>query len=59
MLNIYARIDEIEKLLQHEDITSYRIEINTAKKNYLIDMSEQEKTETNTIGFKIPNRKEE
>ena len=44
MLNIYSRLDEIEKLLQHEEITGYRIEINTVDKTYLLYKSEQEKT---------------
>lgn len=58
MLNIYSRIDEIEKLLQHEDITGYRIEINTEEKNYLIDKPEQEKVNTNAVGFQIQSRNE-
>lgn len=58
MLNIYSRIEEIEKLLQHEDITGYRIEINTEEKNYLIDKPEQEQQHTNVIGFQIPSKNE-
>lgn len=56
MLNIYSRIEEIEKLLQHEDITGYRIEINTEEKNYLIDKPEQERQYTNAVGFQIPSK---
>lgn len=58
MLNIYSRIEEMEKLLQHEDITGYRIEINTEEKNYLIDKPEQEQQHTNAIGFQIPSKNE-
>lgn len=58
MLNIYSRIEEIEKLLQHEDIIGYRIEINTEEKNYLVDKPEQEKVYTNAIGFTIPSKNE-
>lgn len=58
MLSIYSRIGEIEKILQHKDITGYRIEINTEEKNYLLDKPEQEKENTNAIGFQIPNRNE-
>ena len=56
MLNIWKRIEEIEKILEHEDITGYRIEINTAKKNYLLDNPEQEQHHTNAIGFMIPSK---
>ncbi len=58
MLNIYSRIEEIEKLLQHEDIIGYRIEINTEEKNYLVDKPEQEKVNTNAVGFQIPSKNE-
>lgn len=58
MLNIWRRIDEIEKLLQHEDITGYRIEINTEEKNYLVDKPEQEKVYTNVVGFQMPSKNE-
>lgn len=58
MLNIWKRIEEIEKLLQHEDITGYRIEINTQDKNYLLDKPEREKVQTNAIGFSIPSKSE-
>lgn len=58
MLNIWKRIEEIEKLLQDEEITGYRIEINTVDKMYLLDKPEQEKQNTNAIGFSIPNRNE-
>lgn len=54
MLNIYSRLDEIEKLLQHEEITGYRIEINTVDKTYLLNKPEQEKQNINAIGFHIP-----
>ena len=53
---MWKRIEEIEKLLQHEDITGYRIEINTPKKNYLLDKPEQEKINTNAIGFHIQSK---
>lgn len=59
MLNIWRRIEEIEKLLQHEDITGYKIEINTSDKNYILDKPEQEQQHTNAIGFTIPNEDEE
>lgn len=58
MLNIWKRIEEIEKLLQDEEITGYRIEINTVDKMYLLDKPEREKQNTNAIGFEIPNRNE-
>lgn len=58
MLNIWKRIEEIEKLLKHKDITGYRIEINTEEKNYLLDKPEQEKVNTNAIGFQIPSKNE-
>lgn len=58
MLNVWKRIEEIEKLLQNEEITGYRIEINTVDKMYLLDKPEQEKQNTNAIGFSIPNRNE-
>lgn len=58
MLNIYSRIEEIEKLLQHEDITGYRIEINTEEKNYLVDKPEQEQQHTNAVGFQMPSKNE-
>lgn len=57
MLNVWKRIEEIEKLLEHEEITGYRIEINTVDKMYLLDKPEREKN-TNAIGFEIPNRNE-
>lgn len=53
MLNIWNRIEEIEKLLQHKNITGYRIEINTVDKNYLLDKPEREQSNTNAIGFKM------
>lgn len=56
MLNIYKKIEEIEKLLQHENITGYRIEINTSEKNYLLDKPEQEQHHTNAVGFVIPSK---
>ena len=59
MLNIWKRIEEIEKLLQHEDITGYRIEINTSDKNYLLDKPEREEQHTNAIGFSIPSKSDE
>ena len=46
MLNIWKRIEEIEKLLQDEEITGYRIEINTLDKMYLLDKPEREKQNT-------------
>ena len=60
MLNIWKRIEEIEKLLEHEKITGYRIQINTKEKNYLLDKPEQEEEENviNAIGFEIPNKHE-
>lgn len=58
MLNIWKRIEEIEKLLQDEEITGYRIEINTVDKMYLLDKPEREKQNTNVIGFEIPNKNE-
>lgn len=58
MLNIWNRIEEIEKLLQHKNITGYRIEINTVDKNYLLDKPEREQSNTNAIGFQIPSRNE-
>ncbi len=58
MLLIWKRIEEIEKLLQHEDITGYRIEIDTVDKMYLLDKHEPEKVNTNAIGFSIPSKNE-
>lgn len=58
MLNIWKRIEEIEKLLQDEEITGYRIEINTADKNYLVDKPERERQNTYAIGFEIPSKNE-
>ncbi len=60
MLNIWKRIEEIEKLLEHAEITGYRIQINTKEKNYLLDKAEQEEEENviNAIGFEIPNKNE-
>lgn len=57
MLKIWKKIEEIEKLLKHEEITGYRIQINTKEKNYLLDKPELEEEEnvTNAIGFKIPS----
>lgn len=55
---MFKILEEIEKLLNKKEITSYRIEINTADKNYLIDKLEQEKQNTNVIGFEIPNKNE-
>ena len=56
MLNVLKRIEEIEKLLQNEEITGYRIEINTVDKMYLLDKPEREKQNTNAIGFEIPSK---
>ena len=53
MLNVLKRI---EKLLEHEEITGYRIEINTVDKMYLLDKPEREKQNTNAIGFEIPSK---
>lgn len=58
MLDIWKRIDKIEKILQHENITGYRIEINTLDKNYLLDKPEKENIHTNAIGFQIPSKNE-
>lgn len=59
MLNIWKRIEEIEKLLEHAEITGYRIQINTKEKNYLLDKPEQEEENViNAIGFEIPNKNE-
>ncbi len=58
MLNIYGRIDEIEKLMGHEKITGYKIEIYTEEKNYVVYKPEQEKINTNAVGFEIPNKNE-
>ena len=56
MLNVLKRIEEIEKLLQNEETTGYRIEINTVDKMYLLDKPEQEKQNTNAIGFEMPSK---
>lgn len=53
---IFKILEEIEELLNKKEITGYRIEINTADKNYLIDKLEQEKQNTNAIGFTIPSK---
>lgn len=53
MLNV---LKKIEKILEHEEITGYRIEINTVDKMYLLDKSEQEKQNTNAIGFEMPSK---
>lgn len=55
---IFKVLEEIEKILNKKEITGYRIEINTVEKNYLIDKPEQEKQNTNAIGFEIPNKNE-
>lgn len=55
---MFKILEEIEKLLNKEEITGYRVEINTADKNYLIDKPEQEKQNTNVIGFEIPSKNE-
>lgn len=55
---IFKILEEIEKLLNKKEITGYRIEINTVDKMYLLDKPEQEKQNTNVIGFSIPNRNE-
>lgn len=62
MLLIYKRIDEIEKLLKHKEITSYRIQISTKDKIYIVDKleeEEQEEVHTNAVGFQIPSKDEE
>ena len=53
MLNV---LKKIEKILEHEEITGYRIEINTVDKMYLLDKPEREKQNTNAIGFEIPSK---
>lgn len=53
MLNV---LKKIEKILEHEEITGYRIEINTVDKMYLLDKPEQEKQNTNAIGFEMPSK---
>ena len=55
---IFKILEEIEELLNKKEITGYRIEINTVDKMYLLDKPEQEKQNTNAIGFSIPNRNE-
>lgn len=55
---IFKILEEIEELLNKKEITGYRIEINTADKNYLLDKPEQEKQNTYAIGFEIPNKNE-
>lgn len=55
---MFKILEEIEKLLNKKEITRYRIEINTVNKMYLLDKPEQEKQNTNAIGFSIPNRNE-
>lgn len=52
MLNV---LKKIEKILEHEEITGYRIEINTVDKMYLLDKPEREKN-TNAIGFEMPSK---
>lgn len=60
MLRVWKKIEEIEKLLEHKEITGYRIQINTKEKNYLLDKPEPQEEEnfTNAIGFEIPNKNE-
>lgn len=53
---IFKILEEIEELLNKKEITGYRIEINTENKNYLLDKPEQEKQNTNAIGFEMPNK---
>lgn len=53
---IFKILEEIEELLNKKEITGYRIEINTADKMYLLDKPEQEKQNTNAIGFTIPSK---
>lgn len=55
---MFKILEEIERLLNKKEITGYRVEINTADKNYLIDKPEQEKQNTNVIGFEIPSKNE-
>ena len=55
---MFKILEEIEELLNKKEITGYRIEINTENKNYLLDKPEQEKQNTNAIGFVVPNQNE-
>lgn len=55
---IFKILEEIERLLNKKEITGYRVEINTADKNYLVDKPERERQNTYAIGFSIPNRNE-
>lgn len=55
---MFKILEEIEELLNKKEITGYRIEINTADKNYLLGKQEQEEQHTNVIGFEIPNKNE-
>ena len=55
---IFKILEGIEELLNKKEIAGYRIEINTVDKMYLLDKPEQEKQNTNAIGFSIPNRNE-
>lgn len=55
---IFKILEEIEELLNKKEITGYRIEINTADKNYLVDKPERERQNTYAIGFEIPSKNE-
>ena len=55
---MFKILEEIERLLNKKEITGYRVEINTADKNYLVGKPEQEKKNTYAIGFEMPNKSE-
>ena len=55
---MFKILEEIEKLLNKKEITGYRIEINTADKNYLVDKPERERQNTYAIGFEILSKNE-
>lgn len=53
---MYDILDKIEKILDKEEIISYKVQISTNEKDYLVVKAEQEQTNTNAIGFNIPSK---
>ena len=60
MDNIYSKLSRIEKILKNaDDITAYKIQVNTTENSYSLVKYEQERTNTNAIGFEMPNSRDE
>lgn len=53
---MYDILSKIEKILDKEEIISYKVQISTNEKDYLVVKAEQEQTNTNAIGFNIPSK---